>query len=273
MSLLDKIRSSLPIPRRSFHHPEPAGVLLGFILLERAATADELTALMSTLPGATLSRGPAPEDPLEVALGDVHVVIASVPRPVAGHNAESNAANNTFWPEAVETVAHHHAHLVVTAMYAVDAAQHEDASPALFQAFVRSSAALLRHPDAIGIDLDDQGIVYEKSFYLNAVDTAGDDLPWQIAWLTWAAWESPGVSCGSTRGLRVFGHEELEVRGSSAQPSAVRELLATVAGYVVASGAALHPGEFVEYTDDRRLLISAVGGSFVDGHALRIDLP
>ena len=35
----------------------------------------------------------------------------------------------------------------------------------------------------------------------------------------------------------------------------------------------LMPGETLGYTDDQKLTITAVEGSFVDGHALRIGLP
>lgn len=273
MSLLDKIRSSLPIPRRSFHHPEPASVLMGYVLLDRSPVAQELAALAGGIPGAVVSHGPAPEDPLEIALGDINVIVSSVPQRVPGGEAEDSAANNTFWPDAAATVARHEAHLVVTAMHAPGVSAGEESAQHIFKAFVQAAAALLRHEAATGIYLGDQGIVYEKSFYVDAVAAARDALPWQVAWLTWAAWESPGLSCGSTRGLRVFGHEELEVRGSTAEPSAVMDLLSTVAGYIVESGAVLHPGETLEYAADQRLTITAVGGSFVDGHALRIGLP
>jgi hypothetical protein len=71
----------------------------------------------------------------------------------------------------------------------------------------------------------------------------------------------------------VFGHEELEVRGSTAAPSAVMDLLANIASYVVESGAVLMPGETLGYTDDQKLTITAVEASFVEGHTLAIGLP
>ena len=85
MGLLDKIRSSLPIPGRSFRHPEAAGQLLAFVLWERPATVDEIVALVCAVPGASASAvsgsaasraeveagpvdAPATEGPVEVVI-------------------------------------------------------------------------------------------------------------------------------------------------------------------------------------------------------------
>lgn len=295
MGLLDKLRSSLPIPGRSFRHPQPAAQLLAFVLLERPITAAEILARVTAVPGASavpMSRGGAPsheatdptetDGPVEVALDDTTGFVLSVGAPVPDGEAEANAANNPFWPEAAAAVARHRAHLIVSVSDrgADDAAEPTGAGPdsggrhtRTYAAFARIVAALLGHEAAIGVYLGDQGIVYEPSFYADAVSGAGDGLPWEVAWFAWAAWESEGVSCGSTRGLRVFGHEELEVRGSTAAPNVVMDLLANVASYVVESGAVLMPGETLGYTDDQKLTITAVEGSFSEGHALRIDLP
>ncbi len=295
MGLIDKIRSSLPIPGRSFRHPEPAAQLLAFVLLERSATTDEVVALVNAVHGASAALGPAsaadreatPDTsaggPVEVSLGGTTGFVLAVAAPVPDGEAEANAANNPFWPDAAEAVARHRAHLIVSVSDRWS--QDEDTASAArdddrdgrhtqpYAAFAHLVAGLLGHEAAVGVYLGDQGVVYEPSFYVEAVAQAGDGLPWEVAWFTWAAWEAEGVSCGSTRGLRVFGHEELEVRESTAAPSAVMDLLANVASYVVESGAVLMPGETLGYTDDQKLTITAVEGSFVDGHALRIGLP
>lgn len=289
MGLLDKIRSSLPIPGRGFRHPEPAAQLLAFVLLERAATPQEIVALAQALPGATLpdaaAGSPGEDGPIEVTLADgaASGYVLSVAAAIPDGEAEANAENNPFWPDAAAAVARHQAHLVVMVSdrWADGAPEgtgtiDEDGSgrhTRTYAAFARLIAALLGHEAAVGVYLGDQGIVYEPSFYAEAVAEAGDGLPWEVAWFTWAAWEREGVSCGSTRGLRVFGHEELEVRESSALPSAVMDLLANIASYIVESGAVLMPGETLGYTDEQKLSITAVEGSFVDGHALRIGLP
>jgi hypothetical protein len=300
MGLLDKIRSSLPIPGRSFRHPEAAGQLLAFVLWERPATVDEIVALVGAVPGAsatavsgpTASRAdveagpvdaPATEGPVEVVVAGRTGFVLPIGAAVPDGEAEAAAANNPFWPGAAEAVARHQAHLIVSVSDQWSEGEDPE-KPAegtevggrhtpTYAAFARLVAALLTHEAAVGVYLGDQGVVYEPTFYIEAVDDGGKGLPWEVAWFTWAAWESEGVSCGSTRGLRVFGHEELEVRGSTAQPSDVMDLLANIASYVVESGAVLMPGETLGYTDDQKLTITAVEGSFVDGHALRIGLP
>ena len=303
MGLIDKIRSSLPIPGRSFRHPERAQQLVAVVLLERPTTADELVALVATVPGATARPGTsepatrgsatvgsetAPERneaateaggsaPVEVTLAGAHGFLLALDTPVPDGEAEASAANNPFWPEGAEQVARHRAHVVVSLSNA-DADEGPDLEEdtrhtRTYAAFAHLVAGLLGHPDALGVYLGDQGVVYQPSFYIEAVNDAGDGLPWEVAWFTWAAWESEGVSCGSTHGLRVFGHEELEIRGSTELPSTVMDMLANVASYVVESGAVLLPGETLGYTDDQKLTIIAVEGSFVDGHAQRIGLP
>mgnify|MGYP001026891969 FL=1 len=292
MGLIDKIRSSLPIPGRSFRHPEPAAQMLAFVLLERPITAAEIVALVASVPGATAvpMTGATPsgeatdptetDGPVEVALDGTTGFVLSVSAPVPDGEAEANAANNPFWPDAAAAVARHRAHLIVSVSDrgAEDSETRAGTDPgerhtATYAAFARLVAALLGHEAAAGVYLGDQGVVYEPAFYADAVTGAGDGLPWEVAWFAWAAWESEGVSCGSTRGLRVFGHEELEVRGSTASPSVVMDLLANVASYIVESGAVLMPGETLGYTDDQKLTITAVEGSFVEGHALQIGLP
>ncbi len=292
MGLIDKIRSSLPIPGRSFRHPEPAAQMLAFVLLERPITAAEIVALVASVPGATAvpMTGATPsgeatdptetDGPVEVALDGTTGFVLSVSAPVPDGEAEANAANNPFWPDAAAAVARHRAHLIVSVSDrgAEDSETRAGTDPgerhtATYAAFARLVAALLGHEAAAGVYLGDQGVVYEPTFYADAVTGAGDGLPWEVAWFAWAAWESEGVSCGSTRGLRVFGHEELEVRGSTASPSVVMDLLANVASYIVESGAVLMPGETLGYTDDQKLTITAVEGSFVEGHALQIGLP
>jgi len=292
MGLIDKIRSSLPIPGRSFRHPEPAAQMLAFVLLERPITAAEIVALVASVPGATAvpMTGATPsgeatdptetDGPVEVALDGTTGFVLSVSAPVPDGEAEANAANNPFWPDAAAAVARHRAHLIVSVSDrgAEDSETRAGTDPgerhtATYAAFARLVAALLGHEAAAGVYLGDQGVVYEPAFYADAATGAGDGLPWEVAWFAWAAWESEGVSCGSTRGLRVFGHEELEVRGSTASPSVVMDLLANVASYIVESGAVLMPGETLGYTDDQKLTITAVEGSFVEGHALQIGLP
>lgn len=292
MGLIDKIRSSLPIPGRSFRHPEPAAQLLAFVLLERTIGVDEIVALVATVPGASatpMAHSPSSAEatdptetsgPVEITLGGTTGFVLEISAPVPDGEAEASAANNAFWPDAAAAVARHRAHLIVSVFDQradgvgdADGADPSERHTQRYAAFAHLVAALLGHEATVGVYLGDQGVVYEPAFYIDAVAGAGDGLPWEVAWFTWAAWESEGVSCGSTRGLRVFGHEELEVRGSTAAPSAVMDLLANIASYVVESGAVLMPGETLGYTDDQKLTITAVEASFVEGHTLAIGLP
>ncbi len=300
MGLIDKIRSSLPIPGRGFRHPQPAEQFVAVVLLDRPLSSAQIRTLLDAVPGQTASAalaasaesaapdgsdGPdGPDRPILVTLAHTSGFVLPVDARLPDGEVEDSAANNPFWAAAGEAVARHRAHLVVSVTVgesgpstAAGSGTAQDTADGrhtqAYAAFARLVAALVGHGSAVGVYLADQGVVYEPAFYVEAVTDAGDGFPWEVAWFTWAAWEVEGQSCGSTRGLRVFGHEELEVRGSTAQPSSVMDLLANVASYIVENGASLMPGESLGYTDDQRLAITAVEGSFSDGNALRISLP
>lgn len=57
--------------------------------------------------------GDAKEDSLVFSVGTMMASIALMPTPVPHGEAELNAANNYMWPEAVETMKSHQAHLMV----------------------------------------------------------------------------------------------------------------------------------------------------------------
>ena len=110
MGLIDKIRSSLPIPGRSFRHPEPAAQLLAFVLLERTIGVDEIVALVATVPGASatpMAHSPSSAEatdptetsgPVEITLGGTTGFVLEISAPVPDGEAEASAANNAFWP-------------------------------------------------------------------------------------------------------------------------------------------------------------------------------
>lgn len=240
MGLLDKIRSSLPIPGRSFRHPEAAGQLLAFVLWDRPATVDEIVALVGAVPGASATAvsgsaasradveagpvdAPATEGPVEVVIAGRTGFVLPIGAAVPDGEAEAAAANNPFWPGAAEAVARHQAHLIVSVSDQWSEGEDPE-KPAegtevggrhtpTYAAFARLVAALLTHEAAVGVYLGDQGVVYEPTFYTEAVDDGGKGLPWEVAWFTWAAWESEecraarrvGCGCSGTRSLRCVG--------------------------------------------------------------------
>jgi hypothetical protein len=213
---------------------------------------------------------------MQVTLDGREYSVLPVAAAVPYGEAEDNARHNPWWPGGQSEVATHQAHVVVTALGVAEATEglsDADAARAVYPGFARVLAALARDDAAIGVYLGDQAIVYEAGPYAEAVAEAAGALPTSVAWFTWAAVQGDGTSCGFTRGLRTFGHCELEVRGSSATPSAVRALLRNVATYVVVNLGALHPGETLGFEAGQHLGITEVDGSFVDGTALRIDLP
>ena len=73
--------------------------------------------------------------------------------------------------------------------------------------------------------------------------------------------------------MDVFGFDEMEVLDADADPSEVRDFLASMVEYVLSGGVTLHDGETIGFSEEQRLPITRSAGVGQEGMTLKIGWP
>lgn len=253
--------------------PSPELPLLGSVLLD-----DELlniTGLISLIEGTLgfdIERDT--DDVLQVSTSNGVAFISVVNRPVLDPSLASGARNNFFWSEAEQKVADHRAHLLISVLGYPDEPVNRERILGHARTFTSIVAATLGLDSAIGVYIGAHDLVHEaKPFREAALDALKEaTVPVSLLVHVVAAPQPDQGATGFTRGLRVFGHDDLEVLDSTHSPQDVFELLLNVTNYLITNEIYLMPGESLGYTDQMRLPISfSPEAKYFEGQVLRIE--
>lgn len=255
-----------------FTPPAPQMPTLGFVLLGDQLT--NVTGLAAALEG-TLGRTVEIDDGvLEIHTDDSSAFISVVNTPIPGGEAEANAARNYFWNDAVDRVAAHRAHLMVTVFGGPGEQVGRPQALAYARLFTTVLAAACGLDSAIGVYIGAHSIVHEAGPFreLAMAANADDVLPAPLLVHVMAAPQAGGGSAGYTRGLPTFGHDDLQIVDSQHSPDEVYRLLTNVVLYLLTSESYLIPGETLGYSDAMKLPITlADEARYFEGRALQID--
>ena len=196
--------------------------------------------------------------------GNTRLIVTLMPEPVPNGEAEHFAQANYLWPEAVDTVKDHQAHLLVAVLG--EASLRERA-----MTFVKAVDACLAQEGVLAVYTD--GAVFQPAFYHDfaAMMEAGE-LP--LPNLVWFGLARDGETIGVyTFGLRKFGKEEMEVyvEEGRADFGDLRDFLMNMAAYVLDSDVVLHDGETIGYSAEQKLAITRSKGIALDGYTLKIE--
>jgi len=190
------------------------------------------------------------------------VAISLSPSPVPDGEAEQKAANNFFWPEAVEVTQTHTAHILVAVLPGRKSVMEAG------KLCVKLCSSCSRLDNALGVCTS--GTVYQPDFYQKAASGMKDgDLP-ILNWIYFGLSPSDNGINGYTYGMEDFGLEELEVIDSWAAPQDLYGFLVDIASFIMISGTQLHDGETFGFTEDQKLPITRSKGVLVDGYSLKI---
>ena len=191
--------------------------------------------------------------------------VSLMPAPVPNGEAEQNAQNNYLWPDAVQTVKGHRAHLLVALL------PHGRGPIEAGRLHCKIVASCCRQKNALGVYTG--ATVLQPQFYIDVCAGQRDgELP-LLDWIYFGLYQDNGRLCGYTYGMKSFGFDEIEVLDAAAGPEELHAFLYNVAYYVLDSGAVLHDGETIGFAEGEALAITRGPGAALDGETLKIAYP
>ena len=233
------------------------GVFTGFVLLSKAEwDKEQFIRDMKENWDIVVDEYDASEekddDALVFEVGDMLAAVSLNNYPIPGGEAEGNAENNYMWEDAVKVAKEHRAHLMVAVL------SKEENLLEKGKLFTKVVAACCRQEYATGIYTS--GVVLEPRFYEGfAEQMREDELP-IFNWIWFGLWRDENGMNGYTYGLDSFGKDEMEVLGTDAKPSDLRDFLASLVSYVLENDVELHDGETIGFTADDKHTITRSPG-------------
>ncbi|GAA6513976.1 hypothetical protein K370107A2_09790 [Merdimmobilis hominis] len=198
------------------------------------------------------------DDALVFEVGDMLAAVSLATYPIPGGEAEANAENNYMWEDAVKVAKEHSAHIMVAVL-----GKEEDLLEK-GKLFTKVVAACCRQEYATGIYTS--GVVFEPRFYEGFADMMRDDELPIFNWIWFGLWRDENGMNGYTYGLDVFGKDEMEVLGTDAKPSDLRDFLASLVSYVLENDVELHDGETIGFAaDDKHTITRSPGVGLPEG--------
>ncbi len=192
------------------------------------------------------------DDALVFEVGDMLAAVSLATYPIPGGEAEANAENNYMWEDAVKVAKEHSAHIMVAVL-----GKEEDLLEK-GKLFAKVVAACCRQKYATGIYTSD--VVFEPRFYEGFADMMQEDELPIFNWIWFGLWRDENGMNGYTYGLDVFGKDEMEVLGTNAKPSDLRNFLANLTSYVLENDVELHDGETIGFAADDKHTITRSPG-------------
>ena len=235
------------------------GVFTGFVLLSKGKwDKEQFIRDMKEKWDITVDEYDASEekddDALVFEVGDMLAAVSLNNYPIPGGEAEANAENNYMWEDAVKAAKEHRAHIMVAVL-----GKEEDLLEK-GKLFTKVVATCCRQEYATGIYTS--GVVFEPGFYEGFADMMqNDELP-IFNWIWFGLWRDENGMNGYTYGLDSFGKDEMEVLGTDAKPSDLRDFLASLVSYVLENDVELQDGETTGFTaDDKHTITRSPGVS------------
>ena len=192
------------------------------------------------------------DDALVFEVGDMLAAVSLATYPIPGGEAEANAENNYMWEDAVKVAKEHSAHIMVAVL-----GKEEDLLEK-GKLFTKVVAACCRQKYATGVYTS--GVVFEPQFYEGFADMMQEDELPIFNWVWFGLWRDENGMNGYTYGLESFGKEEMEVLGTDAEPSDLRDFLASLVSYVLENDVELHDGETIGFAADDKHTITRSPG-------------
>ncbi|OUQ34830.1 DUF2185 domain-containing protein [Faecalibacterium sp. An122] len=229
------------------------GVFTGFVLLSKAEwDKEQFIRDMKEKWDIAVEEYDASEekddDALVFEVGDMLAAVSLAAYPIPGGEAEGNAENNYMWEDAVKVAKEHRAHLMVAVL-----GKEEDLLEK-GKLFTKVVAACCRQEYATGIYTS--GVVFEPRFYEGFADMMQEDELPIFNWIWFGLWRDEHGMNGYTYGMASFGKDEMEVLGTDAKPSDLRDFLASLASYVLENDVDLHDGETIGFAEDDKHTIT-----------------
>ncbi|MEX2680204.1 MAG: DUF4261 domain-containing protein [Candidatus Sigynarchaeota archaeon] len=203
--------------------------------------------------------------------GDItsNFALAYIPTQVPNNEAQDNAQDNYFWPEAPEAVGKHQAHVIITI-------QNDEKAPyaSILDAFANYAivcSAVLSSQDAIG--LYQWPTVYRPDMYKEFLDAALGEGSYPLMNLVYLfIYKNEAGTQLYTEGMKFFDKPEIEVRDSDVPPSQMLQVMMDLSGYVILDDVALNDGETIGFSTDQKFPISISKGIEIKGQTIKLKI-
>lgn len=216
--------------------------------------------------GIELSSCENEEDVLIASIGNKKLVVSFMPIPVPNEEVEENAALNYMWPEAVDVVKGHQAHILIVVL-----GKDKDLLER-GKLFTKAVSSCLKQENALAVYTSTN--VFQPEFYIDIASMMKEDedmLP-ILNWVWFGIHISDGQTGIYTYGLKTFGKEEIEVY-AKADLNDIRDFLLDIVAFVLSDDVTLEDGETIGFTEDQKLSITLSEGIAMEGMTLKIEYP
>ena len=239
------------------------GSFVGFVLLSVPVwNPEQFKADLKAEWGLECDCEGSEKDPLVWNEGNMMAAVSLMEAPVPGREAETNAANNYMWPNAVEVTKTHRAHLMVAVMGQEAPLQERGLL------FVKIIAACCKQKTVLGVYTS--GTVFQPQFYMEGAEMMKDGGLPVLNWIYFGLYQTEGGWNSYTYGMKVFGKDEMEVLNVRDDPQNVRGFLLDMVYYVLAENATLRDGETIGFSAEQKLPITRGKGASLDEEMVRI---
>lgn len=260
--MVERIRAYWMREAQAQESGEKSGPFIAFVLLKEADwDCQKLRSALQQDWDLTVKESDQTEDSLIIEQDGIMTAVNLIKAPVPDEEAEKNAANNYLWPEAVQTVRAHQAHLLIAALGSAPAL-------AMGQLFTKICASACAQDQVLGVYTS--GTVFRPEFYREAAMMMKyGDLP-VLNWIYFGLYGSETGMCAYTYGLEAFGKDEMEILDSAGGPEELRDFLLDIVCYVLDQNVVLNDGETLGFTADQKLPITRRPGRSLDKMMLQI---
>jgi len=178
-------------------------------------------------------------------------VLAFLPMPIPGGEAEQFAANNVMWPEGPAEVAQHTAHVLVTNIGG-------EVDSAVGSALQVSRLALvaLELFDGIGVYWGNASVCNSRAAFERSCAWMNEsDVPVPMWLRLQPTLNSEGERGLYTIGMKQFGLMEIEVDRYDMLPQELLDFVCNVAQYLILNGPVIKDGDTVGGSETERILV------------------
>lgn len=169
-----------------------------------------------------------------------------------------------MWSEAEKTAKEHKAHIMVAVI------GKEESLIERGKLYVKLLSVCCYQKNITGIYTS--GVVFQPRFYEGFSGMMKEDSLPIYNWIWFGLYRTEKGISGYTYGMECFGKDEMEVLDVDADPSKVRDFLASMAGYVLEYDAVLNDGETIGFSAvDKHRITRGQGVALPDKVTLKIS--
>jgi Domain of unknown function (DUF4261) len=241
-------------------------IILGMVMLQDADSFD-VVLFMDNLKlhsSQAIRDSSGGNDVLTFSVDGELVAISVVPVPIPKGDIEGTAQYAYNWMSALEDVACHQAHLIVTVMHG------SATSVKRYRVFTAVVASLLQTTAAIGVYMGSQSLLIPTDDYLAEAERMSDDQYPLNLWIYFGLRTSGGKGSGYTDGLKQFNKLEMEVVDSDKSLDDIRGFLYNMSHYVLEYDVVFKHGQTCGMSETERCPITISKGVYLDQETIRI---